>query len=719
MVGSQNHRRTAVAQACLRHAQKSIAIAGVLIAGVALTTGTAEARLTKFQVTELQSPTFGGYSWPGVGQYEKIVGTAYGELDPSNPQNAVIADIGRAPRNANGMVEYSYSFYILRPIDLTKGAHKVMYEPPNRGNKTWNTFGRVPSGNDPGGTITDPTTLANAFLMPRGYSMVWSGWDKAAGTNPANYNSIINLPVATNPDGSTITGPAFEYIVTSASTYTLNYPTATLDKTQMTLTHRVHLDDQPVVVPPDQWNLDPTGTILSLTSGPFVSNDIYEFSYTAKSPTVNGVGFAAVRDFNEWLRYGTVDDDGNANPMAGDIQRIYTEVVSQPARLLNDFTHLGFNQGEGGKKIFDGMMQWIGAGDGINLNFRWSQPGRTERNRQDHLFAEGVFPFANVRTTDPITGKTDSRYNDCTMTNTCPLAAEIYSANEYWVKAASLLHTTPDGKRDLPDSPYARNYFISSHQHGVGSATSKGACQQFQNPLDSQAVQRALWIALDAWSTVGTPPPPSQVPRLSDHTMTDPSQTSVGFPNIPGVTYTGLKTTRYLLDYGSTYYMNGIPTINPPLITPPYENNPSNGPIYPSYVPVTDSDGNDIPGIHLPDVSVPLATYTGWALRSGVWANDGCEGSGQYIPFAATAAARQASGDPRPSVQERYPTFATYHRALVKSVDNLVTRRLMLCEDVESQMTRLINAGLAAGVPAPANGEPPRTTVPACKATGS
>ncbi len=135
--------------------------------------------------------------------------------------------------------------------------------------------------------------------------------------------------------------------------------------------------------------------------------------------------------------------------------------------------------------------------------------------------------------------------------------------------------------------------------------------------------------------TNGKLPPPSRVPKLSDGTLVPPlPQSGMGFPSIPGVTYTGLKTTRYLLDYGPDYYTTGIPTVNPPLITPPYEDNPLNGPIYPSFVPKTDSDGNDIAGVRLPDVTVPLATYTGWALRSGPQANDGCESSGQYIPFA-------------------------------------------------------------------------------------
>src|SRR5689334_14108401 len=546
----------------------------------------AQARITRIAIdpAHSESPTFGGFSWPGVGQYEKIVGKAFGEVNPNDPKNAVIVDLALAPTNANHNVEYSFDFYILKPIDLSKGAHKMMYEPPNRGRKTWNTFGRVPAGNDPG-SITDPATLANTFLMPRGYTMVWSGWDYAAGTSNAGFNSTITLPVAKNPDGSTITGPAFEYIVSPGASYTLNYPAATLDQSKARLTHRVHLDDAPVDVPASGWTYNATGTAISLTTGSFVANDIYEFSYTAKDPTVNGLGFAAVRDWNAWLRYERQDDYGSPNPLAGDVRRIVTEVVSQPGRLLNDFRHLGFNQAENGKKVFDGMMQWIAAGDGINLNYRFSQPGRTERNRQDHLFTEGVFPFANVETHDPISRSTDSRLAKCEETHTCPLAAEIYSANEYWVKAASLLHTDPTGRRDLPGSPYSRIYFISSHMHGSAAyPPTKGSCQQLQNPLDSQPIQRALWVAIDQWLD-GEKPPKSRMPHLKDGTLVSPDQADVGFPNIPGVTYTGLKTTRYRYNFGLNYYDTGIATINPPVITPPYEDNPANGPIYPSYVP--------------------------------------------------------------------------------------------------------------------------------------
>src|SRR6266849_115736 len=374
----------------------------------------AYARVKKILITAREPPTFGGYSWPGVGQYEKIVGKAFGELDPNDPRNAVIVDLQRAPRNAEGKVEYSFDFYILKPIDLAKGNHKMLYEPPNRGRKTISALNRGVGGNDPG-SVKDASLLANSFLMPQGYSISFSGWDSSAGESTDDFNTTITLPIARNPDGSPITGPSYEYIVSPGTSYELTYPAATLDQSKATLTHRIHLNDIPEKVPASGWQYNSYGTeIALLPSGTsFVKNDIYEFSYTAKDPAINGVGFAAVRDWNAWLRYEAKDGSGTPNPLAGDINRIYTEVSSQPGRFLNDFRYLGFNQAENGKQVFDGMMQWIAAGDGISINYRWSQPGRTERNRQDHLYLEGRCPFANVVTTDPITGKTDSRYARC------------------------------------------------------------------------------------------------------------------------------------------------------------------------------------------------------------------------------------------------------------------------------------------------------------------
>ena len=710
----------------------------------------AEARITRVDISDPQ-PAFGGYSWPGVGRYEKLTGIAYGEVNPHDRQNRVIVDIELAPRNSRGNVEYSFNFYILKPVDLSKGSHKVMYEPPNRGGKTWTGLARVSGGGNDPAAIVDPAVLANAFFMPRGYTLVWSGWENNLGPLEG-LTATASFPVATNPGGSTITGPSYEYIVTGGASFGLAYAAASLDTSKATLTHRVHLDDVPQ--PVAAWGSPGCATgacwryvsetsigLVNAATGAvvnFVNNDIYEFAYTAKNPTVNGLGFAAVRDWNAWLRDATHDDEGNPNPLAGDIQRIYTEVVSQPGRLLNDFRHLGFNEAENGKKVFDGHVQWIAAGNGLNMSYRFSQTGRTERNRQNHLFIEGRFPFANVMAHDPITRDTDSRYKSCQQTNTCPLAMEIYSSNEYWVKAASLLHTDPAGRHDLPDSPYARNYLMSSMQHGSaaspggipGTPPATGACQQPQNPLNSNATQRALWIALDEWSTNHRQPPKSRVPQLKDGTLVPPlPQAGTGFPSIPGVTYTGLKTTRYHFDYGLHFYDTGIATINPPVIVPipgatlpsspvtTYQDNPANGPIYASFIPKTDADGNELAGVRLPDLRVPLATYTGWALRSGVWANDGCEAAGQFIPFARTEAERAASSDPRPSVEARYPTFAAYHGQVRGALNDLVTERLLLCEDAAAEETRMLRAGVTRGVPGAPSPLPAPQVLPACQAS--
>jgi hypothetical protein len=745
---------------CTAQIIKRTAILWVFIA-LLLIPAFSQARVISVQMS---APTiaFGGYSWPGVGQYEKITGVAYAEVDPADHRNSIIVDIalaqpqaaaGQPGKTDKGKVAYLLNFYILKPVNLNQvdrklnGYGKMMYEPPNRGGKTWTALGRVTGGGNDPATITDTTILANSFLMPRGYTLVWSGWEPLGvplaqlGTTQTQ---AVALPIAKNSDGSTITGPAYEYIVQSGTSASLSYPAADItDKTTAVLTHRVHLDDVAQVVPAANWDYNATGTAITLNGG-FVANDIYEFSYTAKDPTVAGLGFAAIRDWVSWLRYEAVDDSGTPNPLTNYITRIYTEISSQPGRMFNDFRKLGFNEddrGKIGRKVFDGHMQWISAGSGIGMNYRFSQSGRTERNRQDHLYGENLFPFANVRTTDPFTGITASRYDACQLTNTCAFGVEIYSANEYWVKTASLLHTQPDGSADLPDSAFNRNYFMSSMQHGTGNATSRGACQQFGNPLNSAPVQRALFLALDAWADDGRPPPASRVPRLDDGTLVLPANT--GFPtNIPDkgglaptgkVTYTGLKTSRYRFDFGPGFYdvsnpaTFGIPTIFPPVITPPLMPlltdaavpiMSANGPVYPSFVPKTDKDGNDIAGVRLPDVTVPLATYTGWGLRSGPQANDGCESTGQYIPFPKNKAEREMLGDPRRSVEERYPLFDEYFNRIERAVDNMVRDRLLLCEDADDQIDRLVQAGMDAGVPAPV-GDVPQADLRHCKAPKS
>ncbi|OUJ72561.1 hypothetical protein BXP70_18415 [Hymenobacter crusticola] len=648
-----------------------------------LTVAAAQARIVRIEITSVQSPTFEGKAFGKVGAYEKLRGKAYGEVDPSLPQNALITDLALAPRNARGMVEYSMDIYLLKPLNLRQGNHKLFLEVNNRGSKLFGGLNNSSGGND-------PSTAAQAgegFLMNQGYTLAWNGWDTSAAAG--NNNLTISVPVAHHPDGSPITGPAYEYISfenTTTQTFNLAYPAATLDPARATLTVRQRLNDAPTPVPASGWEYASERTIRLLPAGTaFQQSAIYELAYTAKNPVVAGLGFAATRDFVAFLRYAKGDDFGNPNPLASDVRYTFSYALSQPARYLNDFQTLGFNTDEQGRRVLDGMENWLGGGSGIGLNFRFAQPSRTERNRQNHLYPEALFPFAYPVLTDPLTGQTAGRSARCAAAGTCPKVFEINSANEYWVKAASLLHTDLQGN-DLPDPANVRFFLISGAQHGTGDANNRGVCQQGQNPTNAEPALRALFVALDRWVTQGSAPPKSQVPRRSEGTaalaVAQPGSLTgsvpaadLGWPSIPGVTYTGLISTRYALDFGPGL-SQGLITKYPPTVT--------GRPVYPSFVSKVDADGNEVAGIRLPIVAAPLATTTGWALRRASFGeNEGCEAAGQYLPFPLTPADRAATHDPRRSVQERYRTHAGYVAAVTKATKELVQQRFLLAEDAQ------------------------------------
>ncbi len=636
-----------------------------------------------------QNPAFAGTAFGPVGAYQKIIGTATGKLDPNDSHNAMIVDLQLAPRDAQGLVSYSMDFYILAPVDPSKGNHKVFFEPPNRGSKQFGRFNGSSGGNNPN-TAADAGT---AFLMNQGYTLVWAGWEPTA--SRTNYSMGVTAPVAVNADGTSITGPVYEYIEFDNGTttsYTTSYNTNSTDTTKATLTVKDHLTDAAVAVPSTGWTWTSPNTIALLPAGTaFKQSAIYELTFTAKDPVVGGVGFAAFRDFASFLRNATADTAGTANPLANAaINRYVVWTLSQPARFMNDFIWLGFNQDTKGKQVFDGVFNWVGAGDGIGLNYRFEQSGRTERNRQNHLYPEAPFPFSYSKLTDPLTGKTDGRDVRCSATSTCPKVMNIISANEYWVKAGSLIHTDLAGN-DVPDPVNVRNYLLSSTQHASpAAANSLGVCQQFGNSVDQNPALRALWVDLDQWID-GVAPPPSAVPSRASGTAVFASttansplgigtvaQASLGWPTIPSVTYTGLITVRNLFDFGPQFD-KGILTTNPPVAT---------GKVYPSFVSRVDADGNEIAGIRLPGVAAPVATTAGWNLRSAAFGlNDGCESAGSLIPFAPDAATRAAIGDPRLSLTERYGSHAGYVAAVTSAVNALTAQRLLLPADAQAYIT--------------------------------
>jgi alpha/beta hydrolase family protein len=665
----------------------------------------AQADITRIVITRVESPTFEGVAFGSTGPYEKIVGRAFGEVDPNDPRNRAIVDLAFAPRNARGNVEYATDLYLLAPVDRARGNHRIFFEINNRGNNL--SFG-VMNDATPGGN--DPTTAAdagNGFLMRQGYTIVLSGWDISV---PAGSGRLtMTVPIARNRDGSSITGPSLEeFVIDNATTLVgpLSYPAATLDKRHGTLTTRIHYADVPTEIPATGWEYVNERTIRLLPPGtPFLKGHLYEFSYVAKEPLVAGLAFAALRDLAMFLRDAAADDDGTANPLAGSVERIYTFGVSQPARFIRDFNRLGFNESSPGRRVFDANLNWIGGASGGFFNYRFAQPARTHRQHIARWYPERQFPFANPVTFDPVTGKTDGVLRECLATRTCPTIFEVNSGNEYWSKAGSLLHTDTmgndlhladarsrrdlgerddDDDRDARDAvPNVRYYLLASLPHVA--ATGVGICQQERNPLVANVTLRALMVALDQWVTLGTQPPRNAVPRRANGTLV-PSlpQEGMGFPLIPGVTYNGRLHEGDLLDFGPTM-SDGILTTIPAVLV---------GSPYPVFVPRTDEDGNDTAGIRMVEIEVPLATYTGWGVRAGPAAEDGCDAFGQKIDFPRTAAERVASGDPRRSLEERYPSHDDYVSQVRRAARRLQKKGLLLEDDVR----RYIHAAMVSDI---------------------
>jgi hypothetical protein len=675
----------------------------------------AAARITEIRITTVETPTFDGASFGAVGQYERIEGTLTGAVDPRNPRNAVITDIALAsPKNPDGTVAYSVDFQILRPVNLAAGNHRIVFELPNRGTPlalvTLNDSAQLNSTVSAGGA-------GNGFLMSQGFTLVEAAWDITVKQGGPSFGATF--PIAVNADGSAITGPATEEFVIDSNakpaSEPLTYPAATPDKSQAFLTVRENYTDPPQLVSAADWDYtDSTLTAVKLNSGPFGGpgsfgpTALYEFTYVAKNPIVAGLGFAALRDFATFLRDAAADDQGVANPMAGDVQRIYTFCLSQPCRTTHDFILNGFNEKETApflrrpgqdEAVFDGMLNWLGGGNGIFMNYRFAQPTRTHRQHIARWTPEFQFPWANEVTSDPVTGKTAGRLLRCFQSGTCPKIMEVNSENEYWAKGGSLLTTDTSG-HDLAidDDADVRYYQLASLEHSAGTNSvlpttpqPAGICQQPQNPMVGNVALRALLADLDQWASRGVAPPANRVPRVGDGTLVPAlPQAGMGFPHIPGVTYDGVHHTGDLWDFGPEFE-NGMLTMMPPTLL---------GTPYPVFVPKTDSDGNDIAGIRYPDVSVPIATYTGWGLRAAAAGDpvpivDGCDALGQMIPFAKTMAARIAAGDPRPSLEERYPDHATYVSMITAAATQLQLDRLLLPTDV----AKYIAAAEAASVP--------------------
>jgi hypothetical protein len=667
--------------------------AGMGLALAIAATG-AEARVSRIVIDRTISPAFEGASYGAAGQYEILIGRAYGELDPNDPHNSLITDIGLAPKNDRGKVEYMTTFQIVKPVDMSKASHLMWHDVPNRG-------GRL--------TIVP----AERNLGDVGLSSGWQG-DDSGRTVPDDNNDYVVVPIARHPDGSPIIGKVMGRIMNvggpaSARLYVhtapMPYLPVTLDTAKATLTTHEHESMDGTVtgekkIPASDWawakcSADhpfpgiPDETEICVKGG-FDPKLLYQVVYEAKDPPVLGIGFAAFRDIATFLKYETKDDAGTPNPLAGEIKWSITRGVSQSGNFIRGFLHLGFNQDEAGRQVYDGAWPII-AGRRIALDFRFATPDGVLKLYE--AGSEGTQTW--LPSADPVRGLPTAGILDrCTATHTCPKIIEHFGAAEFWglKLSPSFVGTTADADVPLPDN--VRRYYIPSTQHGGGPGGFEtkplpppacpgigyGKGELPANPVPHTETRNAIRAHFRDWVMKGTRPPASVYPKLADGTLVDPTQKAMGFPSIPGLPKgapTGFVNPLLDYDFGPEFNaedITGVVTKVPPAIKR----------VIAMKVPKVDSDGNELGGVPVVLRDAPLGTYLGWNVtEAGFHAGQLCNYAGGMILFAKTKAERMANEDPRPSLEERYGTHEGYVEAVKKAAAHAEETGFLLHADAE------------------------------------
>jgi hypothetical protein len=418
--------------------------------------------------------------------------------------------------------------------------------------------------------------------------------------------------------------------------------------------------------------LEPSDRTIHL-EGSFQPGKIYEYVYVVQDPVVAGLGFAVVRDFTSYVK---------RNPDAiAPVARVIGEGISQNGHYLRDFLYQGFNTDEEGHMALDGVLAHVaGAGRG-NFNYRFCQPSRDAQPTSSFLFPTDIFPFTDEPESDPLTHTSAGLLDRAKAEHTAPKIFFSNTSYEYWGRAASLIHTTADGKRDMPVSEQVRIYQFTGLQHFSGPlppARGEGDLlgQEPQSPLAIRYFWRAMIANMDAWIRTNTPPPPGTYPRINDATLV--SLANYTFPGIPGVNRPHEVTVAYRLNLGPEWPV--AITIQPPIAGEPF----------PVLVPQVDADGNERAGVRSPELVVPLATYTGWNLRNpSIGALDQrVSFEGSYIAFARTPEERKKTGDPRKSIAERYSSREEYPKQYGDAVNELIQQKYVLAEDRAALLKR-------------------------------
>src|SRR6266567_1515841 len=577
--------------------------------------------VVKFDVTR-REPVLDGAPFGKAGAYEKMVGVLRFATNPSLRANEPIADLGLAPRNAQGLVESSADFYLLRPTG--GGNRRLFLDVPNRGRKVaLGMFNSTPRSNDP----TTREDFGNGFLMRQGYTVAWTGWQH----DVPRQDGMMALTVpraawrfARTVEGKTVADPSF----------------ITLD-------------------------------------GGFEPGKLYECLYRAQDPPLVGLGLVAVRDTAAFLRFGSADE---GNPCAGALDRAYVFGVSQSGRFLRHLLYLALDEDEDGRHVFDAVVPHVAGARRGEFNCRFGQPSLNATHAIGSLF-----PFTHAEQEDPLTGERGALLRRLAARGHVPKIFATNSAAEYWRGDGSLVHTDVTGQHDVEAPANVRVYLFAGTQHTPGAIPppeadpNTGARGRHRfNVVDYSPLLRAALVNLDRWVGEGVEPPPSAVPRLADKSAVPPESVRQVFEAIPGARFPDRISRPERLDFGREVERGAV------------ELPPKRGAAFTTFVSAVDADGNEAAGIRPWELRVPLATFAGWNPRHP---DQGAPGDlmsmmGSTFPLARTEAERSRTGDPRPSIAERFGSREKYLERVRREAEAMVTERHLLAEDTASVVER-------------------------------
>ena len=623
-----------------------------------------------------------------TGAYERITGRVYYAFDPANPENRRIVDLDRAPRNARGEVEASSEFVMLLPLDPRRRNGVTLVDVVNRGGMTVGVFHLAAQRSlQP----SDSAYYGEAFLLRHGYTVVMVGWQWDI---PPGATGLHFFPPVAGDSSRPITGLVRSDITIDAATHSiplghrvggsqaLGYAVSDPDDAANTLTVR----DGPLaprrVIPRGDWRFAreesgaavPDPRSVYLAAG-FQSGKIYEVVYRAKDPVVVGTGLAAVRDLISYLKY----DSTSIAPTRFGI----AYGVSQTGRFLRHFLYEGFNTDERGRMAFDGIFSHTaGAGRG-SFNHRFAQPSRDAQPYSTFFYPTDLFPFTSVSESDPLTAARGGLRTDWRQGSRQPKVFYVDGGYEYWGRAASLTHTSVDGRRDVGFLPSERRYVLSSAQHSGPAGFPPPDAQKFEgvrawrgDPLDQRLALRALLVALTRWVRDSAAPPASVYPTLRAGTLVRADTRRN--PVIPGVRFPTAPYTPHRLSLGEDWRA-GVIVREPPEVGAPYT----------VLVPRADSLGNELGGIQSVEVRVPLGSYLPWQLRTTPPTDRLVSFQGTFVPLQRVEADRRSIGDSRPSLERMYKSMDAFLEAVDRATETLVRQRFLLPEDRATARERM------------------------------